>query len=125
MNVFQFLNHFALGIVLGLLVTRSGSLIPAIVFHFVYNTLVVGPEVFPGSFTVFGYPEGSLEGFALARAILAIGCILLAGGLVTILSFLGVKPTMDYPIPGQTPDDLPQEPLPVAPSTAARAVVGR
>jgi sodium transport system permease protein len=125
MNVFQFVNHLALGIVLGLLVTRSGSLIPAIVFHFVFNTLVVGPEVFPGSFTVFGYPEGSLADFALVRALLAVGCVLLAGGLVAILSILGVKPTMDFPVPGQTPEDLPPELPPVAPSAAARSVPER
>jgi hypothetical protein len=40
MNVFQALPHFALGAVMGLIAWRSGSVLPAIVLHFVYNGLV-------------------------------------------------------------------------------------
>jgi sodium transport system permease protein len=41
MNVFQFLPAFILGLVLGLLTVRSKSLVPAIIFHLLHNTLLV------------------------------------------------------------------------------------
>lgn len=42
MNVFQFLPAFFLGVVLGLLTIRSRSLLPAILFHFLHNTVLIG-----------------------------------------------------------------------------------
>jgi sodium transport system permease protein len=50
MNVFQFVPHFALGVVLSTLVLRTGCVLPAMVFHFTYNGLVyaclaVGPTL--------------------------------------------------------------------------------
>ncbi len=41
MNVFQFLPSFFLGIVLGLVTVRSKSVFPAIVFHLLYNSLLI------------------------------------------------------------------------------------
>ena len=41
MNVFQFLPSFFLGVVLGLLTVRSKSLFPAMVFHFLHNSLLI------------------------------------------------------------------------------------
>jgi sodium transport system permease protein len=41
MNVFQFLPAFFLGVVLGLLTVRSQILIPAMIFHFVHNSMLV------------------------------------------------------------------------------------
>src|SRR5262249_49541134 len=48
LNVFQFVPAFLLGVVLGLLTTRSRSVLPAILFHLVYNLLVLSPVLFPG-----------------------------------------------------------------------------
>jgi sodium transport system permease protein len=42
LNVFLFLPTFCLGIVLGLLTVRSRSLVPAVLFHFLYNAFLVG-----------------------------------------------------------------------------------
>ena len=42
MNVFQFLPSFFLGVVLGLLTVRSKSLLPAIIFHFLHNSVLLG-----------------------------------------------------------------------------------
>jgi sodium transport system permease protein len=42
MNVFQFLPAFFLGVVLGLLTIRSKSLVPAMFFHFVHNSVLLG-----------------------------------------------------------------------------------
>lgn len=65
MNVFQSIPHFLLGLVLGLLAQRTGSVIPAIVMHLAFNALVgVGlgvlpqhfPEVFAGLIQEHGWP---------------------------------------------------------------------
>jgi sodium transport system permease protein len=40
MNVFQFLPSFFLGVVLGLLTVRSRSVVPAILFHLLYNAVL-------------------------------------------------------------------------------------
>ncbi len=42
MNVFQFLPSFFLGVVLGLLTVRSKSVFPAMIFHFLHNSLLIG-----------------------------------------------------------------------------------
>jgi sodium transport system permease protein len=41
MHVFQFLPAFFLGVVLGLVTVRSKSLVPAIIFHLLHNTLLI------------------------------------------------------------------------------------
>src|SRR5262249_22749705 len=41
MNVFQFLPTFFLGVVLGLLTIRSKSLAPAILFHFLHDSVLL------------------------------------------------------------------------------------
>jgi sodium transport system permease protein len=46
LNVFLFLPAFGLGIVLGLLTVRSRSLVPAVVFHFLYNALLLAATHF-------------------------------------------------------------------------------
>jgi sodium transport system permease protein len=47
MNVFQFLPHFALGLVLGLLALRTGSVLPPLLFHLVWNLCILVPVFFP------------------------------------------------------------------------------
>jgi sodium transport system permease protein len=42
MNVFQFLPTFILGAILGLLTVRSGSIVPAVLFHLLHNGLLLG-----------------------------------------------------------------------------------
>lgn len=41
LNVFQFLPAFFLGVVLGLMTVRSKSLVPAILFHFLHNSVLL------------------------------------------------------------------------------------
>jgi sodium transport system permease protein len=55
MNVFQFLPSFFLGVVLGLLTVRSKSLFPAMVFHFLHNSLLIA-----GMYVVKREPEESI-----------------------------------------------------------------
>jgi membrane protease YdiL (CAAX protease family) len=47
LNVFQFVPHFILGLALGSLVIKTGSVLPALVFHLVYNGLLIGPTLLP------------------------------------------------------------------------------
>jgi membrane protease YdiL (CAAX protease family) len=79
MNVFQFVPHFLLGAVLGFLVLRSGSLWPGIVFHLLYNTLVMGPGLLPQEFAYLGYANVSFAENYVLREVLAGGGLLLVG----------------------------------------------
>ncbi len=47
MNVFQFVPHFLVGVVLALLAMRTGSVLSAMVFHGVWNSLLMLPFVWP------------------------------------------------------------------------------
>jgi sodium transport system permease protein len=88
MNVFQFVPHFVLGLVLGLLVVRAGSVVPAVVFHLVYNLLLVAPLAFPQALG----DGGALGHSAAFRAALAVGCALLAAGLLAAMLRFGKRP---------------------------------
>ncbi len=76
MNVFQFATHFLLGAVLGLLVLRSGSVLPAMLFRLVYNSLLIAPALLE---------EGAMGALTEAGpwrlALAAGGAVLAAGGL--------------------------------------------
>ncbi|MFO0928706.1 MAG: ABC transporter permease subunit/CPBP intramembrane protease [Gemmataceae bacterium] len=81
MNVFQFVPHFVFGVVLGLLTVRSGSLLPAMVFHLTYNSLVMAPALLPGVFGTLtglagaGDPSGQVVAL---RVLLSTGCTVAA-----------------------------------------------
>jgi sodium transport system permease protein len=86
LNVFQLAPHFVLGLVLGLLAQRSGSVLPSIAFHFVFNTLVyhaliVCPQSFPNLFTFF-FGEGELTAPGVAVGVCSA---LAAAGLLLLL----------------------------------------
>jgi membrane protease YdiL (CAAX protease family) len=67
MNVFQFIPHFVLGAVMAVLVLRTGSVIPAVVFHLAHNCLVYAPAAFPEAF----------EGVVTAAASFSLPVLLL------------------------------------------------
>jgi sodium transport system permease protein len=48
LNVFQFVPMFILGVILGVIATRSRSVLPGMLLHVLYNGLVVAPLLFPG-----------------------------------------------------------------------------
>ena len=56
MNVFQALPTFTLGVVLGMLAVRSGSVFPGMLFHLLYNGMLIGVPLLGG----FGYTDESL-----------------------------------------------------------------
>ena len=86
MNVFQFIPHFLFGIVLAALVVRTGSIWPAIVFHLVYNAVLMGPALMPDLF-------GGLESVsAWVRPAAALMGLMVALGIFMLLSRLVPEP---------------------------------
>jgi sodium transport system permease protein len=83
MNVFQFVPHFLLGIVLGMLAARTGSVLPAMVFHLVYNSLVLAP-------ILLGAEEGASA--RLSRPALSAGGTILAALGLYVVWRLGRQP---------------------------------
>jgi sodium transport system permease protein len=75
MNVFQALPHFLLGVVLSLLVVRSGSLGGAIVFRLVWESLLWSPVLLSSGFSMTDWIN---PGIVLA-------CLLLAAPLLALL----------------------------------------
>jgi membrane protease YdiL (CAAX protease family) len=79
MNVFALLPTFLLGVVLGVLAVRSGSIVPGILLHVgCYAVILAGAERGAGSF-LGDVPEGTL--LAL-RSALAVVCTAGAIGIV-------------------------------------------
>jgi sodium transport system permease protein len=54
MNVFQFLPTFVLGLVLGVLAVRGGSVLPGMAYHLIHNGLLIGLTC---AEQLFGVPE--------------------------------------------------------------------
>jgi hypothetical protein len=97
MNVFQFVPHFLLGAVLGFLVLRSGSLLPGILFHLIYNTLVMGPGLLPQEFQYLGYADASFAAHYVLREVLAGGALLLAGAVLLAVARWTRPPAPETP----------------------------
>jgi sodium transport system permease protein len=77
-NVFQFLPTFLMGVVLGLLAWRSGSVLPGMVFHGLHNGLLIGVVMLQG----LGYTGEHVPGVGFLRVVVAALCTALAGGLL-------------------------------------------
>ena len=114
MNVFQFVPYFLLGLVLALLALRSGSVLPAMLFHLVYNTLLIGPLLFPGVLSGLAYEETALAGYPSLRLALAVVCALLAVGLLAAIMLLGRRRPAQARQAAPAPHPAP---LPLAPSS--------
>ncbi len=75
MNVFQFVPTFILGVVLGYLTTRCGSILPSILFHLLYNTLLLGSALGSagkeGAWMLLGMDAATLRVVAAVCAPLA------------------------------------------------------
>jgi sodium transport system permease protein len=88
MNVYQFVPHFLVGVVLALLVTRTGSVWTAVAFHLVWNLVLLGPLVRPELFEVVGRMPGT-SGPPFLRLAAVAGCLLLAVPLLAVVWRLG------------------------------------
>jgi sodium transport system permease protein len=84
MNVFQFAPHFVVGTVLALITTRSGSLGPAVVFHFTWNMLLLTPVLFPTALADLPYLPAD-GGFRPAVVAVMLMCLVLAAVLLSAL----------------------------------------
>jgi sodium transport system permease protein len=90
MNVFQFVPHFLLGVVLSTLVLRTGSVLPAMAFHFAYNCLVyaclaVGPQLFPSFFSALAYDDPALAPFPVLRVAVSLTCLAAAAAILAAI----------------------------------------
>jgi sodium transport system permease protein len=85
MNVFQFAAHFVFGLVLALLVQRTRSVYPAMVFHLVFNSLVMLPLLAPDALGgLFSSGSASLP-VDLLTILLGTACGAGAVGLIALL----------------------------------------
>jgi sodium transport system permease protein len=85
-NVFQVLPGFVLGLVLGMLTVRTGSILPGIVLHVMYNGLLITLAWFVGR---LGYPGGETGTLRLTWLLGSGVCTLMAGLLLWRLSEFG------------------------------------
>ncbi|HLJ91809.1 MAG TPA: ABC transporter permease subunit/CPBP intramembrane protease [Gemmataceae bacterium] len=83
-NVFQAVPTFTLGVVLGILAVRSGSVIPGMLFHLVYNGMLIGVPLLGR----FGYTDESLALQTFFHPAMAAAFALLA---CTVLMALGQR----------------------------------
>jgi sodium transport system permease protein len=74
LNVFQFIPSLVLGIVLGILAVRSGSILPGMLFHLIHNGLLIGLTYVSG---MDGMPE-TLPATALTTFVIESLCLILA-----------------------------------------------
>jgi sodium transport system permease protein len=91
MNVFQFVPHFVIGVVLGLIVVRTGSVLPAILFHLVYNSSLI---LIPAVLRAAGLPTAESVPSWLGpwRVLLSTVCLVLAGAGLGAVWWLGRRP---------------------------------
>jgi len=99
-NVFQLIPAFVLGLVLGTLALRTGSVLPGMLFHLLHNGLLLGLVMLEAQ----GFPQTDMAGRGVLRvALVALSsclAILLFGRLVRG-SFSGSQD--DGPLFGPTP----------------------
>ena len=104
MNVFQFVPTFLLGVVLGYLTTRCGSILPSMLFHLLYNTLLLGSALGSagkeGAWVLLGMSADTLR---VVAAVCTPVALLLLWRLTWLwphpayVSFLASDPGMEPP----------------------------
>jgi sodium transport system permease protein len=82
MNVFQFLPHFVFGVVLGVVVVRTGSVLPAMAFHLVYKAATLALVLWPETMQAWAEALGPSVG---VRRTVAVVCALLGVVLIAAL----------------------------------------
>jgi sodium transport system permease protein len=99
LSAFQFLPTLILGLILAMLATRSGSLLPGMVFHLIHNgfiTLAANTEYRSGeSWTALFGAHGLYSWPATIAGLLVAGFVLL------VLLRLPPRPLLDEPTPGE------------------------
>jgi sodium transport system permease protein len=108
MNVFQFVPHFVAGVALGFLALRSGSVLPAMLCHLVFNLLVLGPDAFPAAFEPLGYANVGAEGSPALTALALAGLLGTAALLYAVWRW---APAAADSAPAAVAESLPAEKL--------------
>jgi sodium transport system permease protein len=104
LNVYEFIPQFVLGVILGLIATRSRSVLPGMLFHLAHNGLLLAPKAFPGWAAGLDRLLGAAPGL---RVTVVVGCAVLAAGYLAVSGFRlwasGRDPWWDE-IPGRQGD---------------------
>jgi sodium transport system permease protein len=104
MNVFQAVPTFILGMVLGMLAVRSRSILPSMLFHLLYNGMIIGVPLLAR----FGYTDESVPLQAVFHPVVTAVFAALA---CTLLAALGKS------LPTVVPNALQECPMPNSPMT--------
>jgi sodium transport system permease protein len=104
MNVFQFAPHFLLGLVMGVLTLRTGSVVPAIVFHLTWNLFLIGPVFYPESGQLLAALLPGASGTSAPQLLLACACVALAGSLLAFIWYR-TRSVTDGTIPTPRPQE--------------------
>lgn len=117
LNVFQFVPMFILGVILGVIATRSRSVLPGMLLHVLYNGLVVAPLLFPAR---AGALMRFLESPPWLRPAVVTLCAVLAASYLAVTGYrlwaTGRSPWWD-----EMPAPTPPAPGPGANGVAAEA----
>ncbi len=108
MNVFQVLPSFVLGVVLGLLTVRSGSILPGILYHLLHNGLLIVVVLLAQG----GYTYEHVPFQAVFHPVVTVTFALLALALLAILGFrLSSRAYALVPqVPSYPVSQLPRDP---------------
>lgn len=90
-NVFQLVPAFCLGLVLGLLAVRSGSVLPGMLFHLLHNGLLIGLVMLDAQ----GYTGESIPGANVLRLSTVLCCCLVA--LILLRRLVVLPPEAELP----------------------------
>jgi sodium transport system permease protein len=108
LNAFQALPTFILGVVLGVLTVRSGSIFPGMLFHLLYNGMLIGVPLLAH----FGYTDESVPLQAVFHPAVTMFLAVLACALLAALSYRLSTRAWGVPAPVErelTPDRGAQE----------------
>ncbi|HLN28080.1 MAG TPA: ABC transporter permease subunit/CPBP intramembrane protease [Gemmataceae bacterium] len=100
MNVFQALPAFILGVVLSLLTIQSGSTLPAMLLHLLYNGALIGVALLPR----LGYSGDDVPFQEIFNPVVTV---LFSLSAVVLLARLGLR--LSTKEAGPTPPDLPHQ----------------
>jgi sodium transport system permease protein len=84
LNVFLFIPTFLLGVILGLVATRSRSILPGMLFHMLYNAAFFGPMLFPDMAAAVGE---TLAAPPWLRPALVTACTVLAAAYLAVSGY--------------------------------------
>src|SRR5262249_58610644 len=89
MNVYQLLPAFCLGVVLGVLATRTGSVLPGMAFQVMYHVLLL---ILPGWREPMGWPAEDSGALPVGWLVVSLVCLLAAAPALWRVWGVGAPP---------------------------------